>query len=210
MTTILNTLTTAIKHWYIPMILGIIFIAAGIYTFTVPLEAYVTLSVIFSLSFLVSGVSETFFAIQNNSTLQGWGWYLVDGLLGILIGVYLLAYPDVSMATLPFVVGFVLLFRSFQLLGFSFDLKDYKVVSWGDLALISVLGIILSFMLLSSPLFTSMSLVTLTAMAMIFIGVASIVLSLKLKKVNDIPEKLDDNLKKRIADLKSDIHQQLK
>lgn len=207
MASLFKTFTNGVKHWYIPLIFGILFIVCGIYVFATPLESYITLSVIFSLSFLFSGLTETFFALQNTKSLHGWGWYLVDGLLSLVIGIYLLANPGVSMATLPFVVGFVLMFRSFQLLGFAFDLKEHKVVSWGDLALTSVLGIILSFLLISSPLFTSISLVVLTAIALIFIGTASIILSLKLKKLKDAPEKIDANLKKRIADLQDEIHE---
>jgi uncharacterized membrane protein HdeD (DUF308 family) len=111
------------------------------------------------------------------------------------------------MATLPFVVGFVMMFRAFQLLGFAFEMKQAKMLNWGNLALVSVLGIILSFLLLSSPIFTSMSLVVLTATSLIFTGIASILLSLNLKKLNDAPEKMDDNLKKRIADLEQEINQ---
>lgn len=207
MTTIFKTITNSIKHWYVPMILGVIFVLCGIYTFMVPVEAYITLSIVFSLSFLVSGISETFFALQNTKSLHGWGWYLVDGLLGILIGVYLLAYPDVSMATLPFVVGFVLLFRSFQLLGFALDLKDHKVTNANDLILTSVLGIILSFLLLSSPIFTSVSVVVLTGTALVFVGIASISLSYKLKKIKDAPEKLDATIKQKISDLQDEINQ---
>lgn len=189
------------------MIFGIIFLICGFYTLSVPLETYLTLTIIFSVTFLVSGIAEIFFSLQNRDSLLGWGWYLVDGILSTLVGIYLVANPEVSMATLPFVVGFVMMFRAFQLLGFAFEMKQAKMLNWGNLALVSVLGIILSFLLLSSPIFTSMSLVVLTATSLIFTGIASILLSLNLKKLNDAPVKMDDNLKKRIADLEQEINQ---
>jgi uncharacterized membrane protein HdeD (DUF308 family) len=189
------------------MIFGIIFLICGFYTLSVPLETYLTLTIIFSVTFLVSGIAEIFFSLQNRESLLGWGWYLVDGILSTLVGIYLVANPEVSMATLPFVVGFVMMFRAFQLLGFAFEMKQAKMLNWGNLALVSVLGIILSFLLLSSPIFTSMSLVVLTATSLIFTGIASILLSLNLKKLNDAPVKMDDNLKKRIADLEQEINQ---
>lgn len=46
-----------VKHWYIPFIIGILFIGVGIYTFYVPVEAYLVLSIIFSVSFLSQGFS---------------------------------------------------------------------------------------------------------------------------------------------------------
>lgn len=207
MSSLFQTLVNGVKHWYIPMIFGIIFLICGFYTLSVPLETYLTLTIIFSVTFLVSGISEIFFSLQNRESLLGWGWYLVDGILSTLVGMYLIANPEVSMTTLPFVVGFVMMFRAFQLLGFAFEMKQAKMLNWGNLALVSVLGVILSFLLLSSPVFTSMSLVVLTATSLIFTGIASILLSLNLKKLNDAPEKLDDNLKKRISDLEQEINQ---
>ncbi|MFN8338734.1 MAG: DUF308 domain-containing protein [Saprospiraceae bacterium] len=207
MSSLFQTLINGVKHWYIPMIFGIIFLICGFYTLSVPLETYLTLTIIFSVTFLVSGIAEIFFSLQNRDSLLGWGWYLVDGILSTLVGIYLVANPEVSMATLPFVVGFVMMFRAFQLLGFAFEMKQAKMLNWGNLALVSVLGIILSFLLLSSPIFTSLSLVVLTATSLIFTGIASILLSLNLKKLNDAPEKMDYNLKKRIADLEQEINQ---
>lgn len=207
MSSLFQTLVNGVKHWYIPMIFGIIFLICGFYTLSVPLETYLTLTIIFSVTFLVSGISEIFFSLQNRESLLGWGWYLVDGILSTLVGMYLIANPEVSMTTLPFVVGFVMMFRAFQLLGFAFEMKQAKMLNWGNLALVSVLGVIQSFLLLSSPVFTSMSLVVLTATSLIFTGIASILLSLNLKKLNDAPEKLDDNLKKRISDLEQEINQ---
>lgn len=177
----------------------------GIYVFTVPLETYFTLSILFSLSFMASGIFDIFFSIQNSKSLNGWGWYLVSGILSLLIGIYLIAYPAISGSVLPFVIGFTVMFRSFSLLGFSFDLKDAGILSWGNLALVSVLGIILSFLLIADPIFTGISLITLTALAFIFAGIASIILSFGLKKIKNFPDKLSGEIKSRIQALQEEI-----
>ena len=210
MSNLLKSFTNSVKHWYLPLILGIIFIICGIYTFTVPLETYSTLSIIFSVSFIISGIFETFFAVQNSKSLDGWGWYLVSGLLSLLLGIYLVVYPQISLTILPFVVGFIVLFRSFTLLGFSFDLKDAGIMNWGNLAITSVLGIILSFLLLANPIFSGLSLVTLTALSFIFVGIAATVLAFQLKKVRDYPQKLSNELKTKIETLQNEIKQNTK
>lgn len=97
MANLLNTLINSIKHWYVPLILGILFLVFGIYIFTVPLETYVTLSILFSISFITSGLFEIFFSIQNSKTLSGWGWYLVGGLFSLTMGVYLVIYPEFQL-----------------------------------------------------------------------------------------------------------------
>lgn len=206
MTNIFQLLTNSIKHWYIPLIIGIIFTFCGGYVFSVPSESYLTLTVLFSVSFIVSGLMEIFFAVQNTNSVRGWGWYLVDGLLTLAIGIYLVANPEVPVAILPYIVGFTALFRSFQLLGFSFDLKDAKIPNWGSVALTSVLGIIISLLLIANPAIAGMSLVTLTALSIIFIGVSSIMLGLSLKKFKDYPNKLSAELKGRIQNLQNEIN----
>jgi uncharacterized membrane protein HdeD (DUF308 family) len=180
-----KTVSDALKHWYLPLIAGILFVVFGIYIFTVPLAAYVTLSIVFSIAFYFSGFSDIFFALNNQKSLDGWGWYLISGILTVLFGVYLMIYPGITMEILPFVVGFALLFRSFQGLGFALDLKKLGV-SWGNLAFVSVLGIILSFILLAKPLAAAISVVTITACTLIIVGVFGILLSFKLKSLKDL------------------------
>ena len=135
---------------------------------------------------------------------------MVDGLLSTAIGVYLIANPGVSFAVLPFVVGFTLMFRSFQLLGFSFDMKSLKMLNWGNVALTSVIGILFSFLLISRPIFTGMSLVTLTALAFIFVGISTILLSLDLKKLKNFPEKISHELKDKIESLRKEVDHAMK
>jgi len=200
-----RALSTPVRYWYIPLIAGIIFIVFGIYIFTVPLETYRTLAMLFSIAFIVSGLTDIVFSVQNRKSLEGWGWYLVSGLLTLVIGIYLTVYPAISITVLPFFVGFTMLFRSFQLLGFSFDLKELNIVSWGNLALLSIAGVIFSLILLCNPFFTGISLVTITALTFIFVGVSSIILSLSLKKVKDFPGKISSELKDRIKAIQSEI-----
>ena len=126
MTQIFKTITNTVKHWYLSMFVGILFIILGIYVFTVPLETYVTLSYIFSISFLVSGILDIYFSISNRNSLSGWGWQLALGIMTLFIGIYLLANPAISITTLPLYVGFVLMFHSIMGIGFAFDLKEIK------------------------------------------------------------------------------------
>ena len=88
-----KSIRRSVKHWYIHLILGILFILCGIGVIISPQVSYLTLSILFSLSFLVSGITESFFALQNTKNLNGWGWYLVSGLISLIMGIFLLMYP---------------------------------------------------------------------------------------------------------------------
>lgn len=190
MSSSIRTFNRVIDKWYLLTILGVIFIAFGIYIFTVPLAAYLSLTIIFSVSFLVGGFFDILFSLQNRNSFSGWGWFLVSGILSLLLGIYLIVYPEVSIATLPTYVGFTFLFRSCQLLGFSLELKNLSSKGWGNLAFISVLGIILSFLLLANPLAAGLSLVTVTALTFLFVGFATLFLSFDIKKVSNLKKEI--------------------
>lgn len=209
MPNLLKSFRNSVKHWYIPLILGILFIGCGVYVFSSPIETYLALSVLFSVSFIISGISDIFFAINNSRFLNGWGLYLVTGLLSLIMGIYLVSYPHLSMGILPFIVGFTVMFRSFQLLGISLELKDTHVPSWGILTFFSIIGIILSFILLANPIFSGFSLVVSTGLSFISVGIASVILAFDLKKLKDYPNKLGNELREKINSLQNEINDRM-
>lgn len=210
MSTFLKTVTNTVKHWYLPLIIGILFILLGAYIFSVPTESYVALSILFAVSFIVSGILEIVFSLQNSDELEGWGWYLAGGILDLIIGIILSLSPGLSMATLPFFVGFMLLFKSIQGLGVAFDLKHYGVMDWGYIAVTSVLGIIFSFMLVAYPVFAGISIVVFTALSFIFLGIQLISVSISLRKIKNYPNKVSRDLQDKIKALKDEYYQELK
>jgi uncharacterized membrane protein HdeD (DUF308 family) len=205
----LKTVVSSIKHWWIPLIIGVVLAGAGIYVFATPLASYLALSIIFSVSFLVSGILQMTFAIANRKELNSWGWYLAGGILYTLFGILLVSRPEISIVTLPFVVGFFVLFKSANALAWAYDLNSMGIKNWGNIAIVAVLGLIFSFILLWNPLFAGLSLVIWTGLAFLLTGIASIMLSFHLKKIKDIPGKISDDLKQRIESIKNEYHQAL-
>jgi uncharacterized membrane protein HdeD (DUF308 family) len=208
-TNFLKVIKNSVKHWYLPLITGILFIAVGILVFTTPAESYVVLSVIFSFSFLITGAFDIFFSISNRNEMEGWGWDLSLGILSLLVGILMLIHPEISMVTLPFFVGFVLLFRSIMAIGVSLELRNYYILDWGYLLAIGIIGTMFSLILLWNPAFAGLSLVMWTALAFIALGAFSIYLSLKLKKLHDIPKTISSELKEKYNQVKDDIQRHM-
>ncbi len=171
-----------IKRWYLMLIVGIVFIILGIWTIATPLNAYVALSIVFALGFLISGIVELVFALYNKH--QNWGWSLAFGILTTVVGVLLLIYPEASMLTLPIYVGLTLLFRSISGMVTAYDMKQYGILDWGTLMVTAILGLIFSFILLWNPVFAGVSVVVWTAVAFVIIGAYTVYFSFKLRKLN--------------------------
>lgn len=124
---IIKTLNHVTKHWYPSLILGILFIITGILVLRTPVESYLALSILFSVTFFVNGISEIVYSISNRKQLDNWGWVLAGGVVDMLFGIWLISSPLVSITVLPFFIGFMLLFRSFAAIGFAVDLKSFGV-----------------------------------------------------------------------------------
>lgn len=185
MSTIFGTLSTDIKNWWWFTIKGLLLIITGVAIFSRPLEGYVGLSVLFSMVILGSGFAQIFFASSNRDVLKGWGWTLASGILDVVIGIFLLTFPLVTMATLPFILGFWLLFRSFYLVGASFDLKDLGVTDWGWLLFGGIVSSILGFFVLYYPGAGAVSIIYVSGSAFFVAGIFNLYLSLKLKGVKN-------------------------
>lgn len=179
----ISEIRTDIKNWWVLLLIGILFIGIGILVFANPFESYVSLAGFFAASMMVSGLFQKWFAISNNNELEGWGWQLALGIMEFTIGLVLIFNLDFTIAILPFYVGFWLLFKSFALIGFSFELKSHKVMNWWYFIVFGLLLTILSWLIILNPLFGGMTIVIWTGIALIVAGIAYILLSLKLKKV---------------------------
>ena len=151
--TIFKEIKEAVNYWWLLLLAGLILVAVGIWVFASPATAYLSLSILFGASILTIGFFEIAFAISARKSLEVWGWTLASGLLDIVIGAYLLAYPGVAMSILPFVLGFWLLFRGFSAIGFSFDMKSYGDSNWGWFLVFAIGIIIFAIMILAVPAF---------------------------------------------------------
>lgn len=210
MKTFLKTVNNAVRHWYLFLIIGLVFTTMGFWVFATPLTAYLTLAILFSLSFLVSGFFEIIFAISNRNEVDNWGWMLISGIVSFILGAIMISNPQISMATLPFYVGIVVLFRSFMAISTAIDLRNYSSANSSGLLLLDILGLIFSFIMLWNPVFAGMTLVFWTAAAFISIGLYNVYLAFRLRKIHKAHKELSDELKERYHNLKKEIHDEIK
>jgi uncharacterized membrane protein HdeD (DUF308 family) len=206
----LKTVRNSVKNWYIVLIVGLIFLGAGIYCFVSPEASFLALALFFGWSFLISGAIEIVFSISNRDELENWGWTLIFGVITFLVGLLLLARPEITMLTLAFSLGFLVLFRSIGAISFALDLKGYEDNSgWGTMLVFGILGILFSFLLLWNPGFAGMTIVFWIGLALVTAGIFSIYLSLKLRKLKGLPQKISSELNERFQSVQDEIRKEL-
>jgi uncharacterized membrane protein HdeD (DUF308 family) len=183
MSTLLENVGSSIKNWWWFLVKGLLLIAAGVAIFARPVAGYAGLSVLFSIVIIASGIAQVIFATSNKALLKGWGWTLVSGIIDIAIGTYLAMYPLVTMATLPFFVGFWLIFKSFYLMGASFDLNDLGLSGWGYMFFGGFLVLLAGFSVIYDPVSGAIGIVAVSGTAFILAGILYSILSFKLKDI---------------------------
>jgi uncharacterized membrane protein HdeD (DUF308 family) len=184
MKTIFDELQQEVKNWWISLILGILYVIVAISLMFSPLSGYAVLSILFSVSMLFSGLLEISFAVSNRRRVSSWGWYLAGGIIDMILGFYLIAYPMLSMEVIPFIIAFWLMFRGFASTGYAMDLKRYGTRNWGWYMAFGVLAILCSIGIIWQPGLGALSLVYMIAYTLLIIGIFRVMLSFELKSLH--------------------------
>lgn len=138
------------SYWWLPLILGIIIMALGIAIMLFPGASYVTLSLLFGVIIILSGIFNIVMA--SSKTAIGRGWMIAMGVVEILLGLFLTLFPALSAVTIPFFFGFWLLLKGFMLIGVGFDLSKIKGSGWFWSIITAVMVIICAIIVLAQPL----------------------------------------------------------
>lgn len=184
-----DSVYATVKNWWISLIIGILSLALGVVFLFKPAGALAALVILFVVSFFIAGLFDIFFAVSNRKIIRGWGWTLAAGIIDILLGVFLLFIPAATPWVMIYFVGFWILFQSIWAIGISVDFQRSGVDGWGWMLALAILGIILSFAFILSPVFASGFIVAIAAVAFIVYGIFRIYLSIKYRSLK---KDLDD------------------
>ncbi|MGA9271491.1 MAG: DUF308 domain-containing protein [Lutimonas sp.] len=194
MSNAISAITGTIKNWWVFLIIGILLLIGSYYMFSTPVESFIGLAGLFSALIMVSGLFRVFFALTNKEDIENFGLYLAGGVLDVIVGFILLKYPGITLVLFSLFIGFWLLFRGFNIISISFQVKKQEDTNWFWILLFGILVVIFAFMAIINPLIGASYLVITLALAIMFAGIANIFLALRLRKVkskvHEVKEKL--------------------
>lgn len=128
---------------------GLLAIAFGIIALRNPNAAAGAFVVVFAIYAFADGLLDFLLAGTLGRAGQSWGWYVVEGIATIALGVVALTYPQVTLVALIFVVALRAIIIGMLELGAAFSWEGFD--SRWLLGLTGVLSIILGIMLFASP-----------------------------------------------------------
>ena len=184
-----DALQSFAKSWWVLLLWGLTFLIAGLCLLFWPIRTSAALVAIIAAFLLISGIIGAISAVVHRDS--GWGWRLAGGILGVLVGIILLANP-VAGALVIVTVQFFLLAFGLIVMGIALmvggkhtsDAIGYRW-SWGNFIL-GVLVVLLGVFLLFRPLLGIFTLLWLMGILAIIGGVLLIVESFRVKGMAEV------------------------
>lgn len=183
---LVESIKNAIKYWWLLLIAGILLCATGVIVFFYPGEAYLTLAILFGVVLLVTGIIQLVLAIANKNYFTRKAWAIVGSVLEIILGLILCFNIPLSAMTLPFILGFWLMYRGFMYIAFGSDLSTFHIKGYGWSIACGILLIIGSiFILLDPVLFGTSMVVAFLGISFVFSGISSCYAAFQLKNIHE-------------------------
>ena len=182
----------AVKHWWLLMVAGILCIIAGICVFVFPLESYVTLSILFGILMLLTGAAQLVIASSSGNYLMMRGYFIIGGVLDVILGIFLCVYPGVSLVALPVMMGLWLMYNSFVIISFGGDMDTFKLSGGGLVMVLGILLLVLSIFVLLNPFSVGVTTVLIVAgIGLILFGLILFAISLKVRDIDKLVKQME-------------------
>jgi len=175
----------AVKHWWLMLIAGLLCLVMGVVVFVFPLESYMTLAILFGVLMLAVGALQLFVASTSGNYLTMRGYFVVGGVLDLILGIFLCLYPSVTLVALPLMMGVWMMYNSFVIIAFGGDMETFRLGGSGLVIVGGVLLLLLSILVLLNPFSAGMAtVIVLAGVGLLVLGCLLCTLSLKLKNIH--------------------------
>lgn len=170
-----------VRIWMV--VLGILLVIAGVVTAVTPYRLYSFIQVVTGVALAVYGVVQilAYFAtpeLFRNPTL------VVMSVLNILLGIMLLTLPAyLTAGTLVFLLGFMFIMTGFERLAFSHKMRFFQLPRTGMGTATGIINLILGFVFLLMPMFSSLVLGYIIAAYLVVGGVTLLIEALGMRKI---------------------------
>ena len=154
---------------------GILLIAIGIYCICNQDVAVLTAGMLVGVFMLVSGLGQIFIFISGADLLLGSGWLLLDGILTVILSLFLLFNQWFTMVSLPFLFTSWLLFSGISRFVSAFDLKALNVRYWSSVLIIGIILVIAGIVCMMDPFVSVMAVGFTVGFVFILQGISSII-----------------------------------
>ena len=163
--------TTSRVLW---IIAGIFLIIAGIGCMQNPGEILYGLPFIFGVAMMFSGIVDIVIFAMGHEYIAGSGWFLADGILTMLMYLFVLNNGWFTTITISFILGMWLIFSGISKLVNSFDLQKLGVKGWGWFTVLGIILTVIGFLSFTHPFANIAAMAWVIGLFLILQGIVSV------------------------------------
>jgi uncharacterized membrane protein HdeD (DUF308 family) len=172
------------KTWWVPLLQGVAALIIGLLLFARPGATLVVLTMFLGAYWLVGGLFDIVGAVSRRDSDKHWALALVSGILGVVVGFFLLGQP--ILGAIATSLALVSLLAIGAILSGIFDIAwavrvRNEIQGEGWIILLGVLSVLLGLMLLASPLLSAAALIQFAAILAVVGGIALIITAFRLR-----------------------------
>ena len=173
------------RYWWVPVIRGISGIVFGIIAFAYPGIALATLVLLFGAWVLIDGVFRIVGATAGRASDPDWGFHLIIGILGIVVGILTFRAPRITaLALIIYVAAWALMIGAAEI-ALAVKLRREIKGEW-FLILMGLASIVFAVLLLWNPGPGALALLWLIASYAIVFGVLAIFFGFRLRSLRTL------------------------
>ena len=174
-----------VRHWWLMLIAGLLCLVMGVVVFIFPLQSYVTLAILFGVMMMAVGAIQLIIASTSANYLTMRGYFVVGGVLDLILGIFLCIYPGVTLVALPLMLGVWMMYNSFIIIAFGGDMETFRLGGSGLVITGGVLLLLLSVIILLNPFGAGIpTIIIIAGIGLLVLGCLLCMLSLKLKHID--------------------------
>src|SRR5947208_10058276 len=173
------------RHWWVPVIRGIAAIVFGTMAFVYPGITIAMLVLFFGAWVLIDGAFLVIGAIGHRASDPDWGWHLVIGVLGIIVGLLTFHAPGITaLALVIYVAAWALMIGASEIV-LAVKLRREIKGEW-FLILMGLISIAFAVLLLWNPIAGAATLIWLIAWYAVVLGVLGIFFGFRLRSLRTL------------------------
>jgi uncharacterized membrane protein HdeD (DUF308 family) len=174
------------RHWWVPVIRGIAAIVFGIIAFVYPGLTVATLVLFFGAWVLIDGIFRVIGAIGHRASDPDWGWHIVVGIVGIIVGLLTFHAPQITaLALVIYIAAWALMIGATEI-AFAIKLRREIKGEW-FLILMGLASIIFAILLLWNPIAGAAAVIWLIAWYAVVLGILAIFFGFRLRSLSALP-----------------------
>ncbi|MFW5887011.1 MAG: HdeD family acid-resistance protein [Bacteroidota bacterium] len=172
---------TFLKRWWPTAVVGVFSIIFGLIAILFPEITLFALAIYFAISFLLGGLTMIIGSFSMKQRSKYWALLLLEGIIGVLIGIFILLRPEISIQVFLAIVGIWAIIMGI-ILGVAYYLIRKAIYGAEILIVFSILSLVFGILILTNPFESSRIIIIIIGLYAILYGIFSLINSARISK----------------------------